>query len=472
MTTTTDPAPEEVLEGELVDPDPPGVALERATEPVPMPTAPAVEVALDKIPGHAELQTLAQLATTFAFSQLVPKPLQNRPEDVLLVLLTARDLGLSTTVALRECHPIDGRVTVSPKLKLAIVRERRLGRVWPDPDNDVTHHRWFAARADDPETVYSVTYTWRDAQRAGLVQEACTAGEHSDKCKKGRAWGASRADRDHSCKSNWVSYPGQMLQWRTMGYLMDQAFGEVGVGLYSADELGAVTDEDGHVIDILESGPIDGMPDRTPAKAEPGTDPNDVAPEDVRAQFKERIYRLPHPAIEVLREQWARRDERTGDPTLWPLPTLPNRQVKAAGALIAGFEKRAERAEWGPWTPDPLSWEAPQEAATEAPGGVDGDEATDGEGDQPDGDTGETSAPPYDPKNPPSDVLEAAIDRARAIPDDQLDGELEAIGQKVIASHKPDTKRKRLVQGWFVAGWTPDGWAPTLDLDAAPTDSE
>lgn len=478
--TTTEPDAE-AIEVEVVDDEhAPSVEIERAAAPLSMPP-PSPMGELSTIPHQGELRTLAQLATTFAFSKLVPESLQGKPEDCLLVLLTARDLGLSVTVAFRECHPIDGRVTVSPKLKLAIVRQRGLGRIWPDPANDVTRHTWFAARADDPQTVYQVTYTLRDAERAGLWMAGCSPDDHSEQCQKGAQYGASREARKKSCKQNWRTYPGQMLQWRCMGYLMDQAFGEVGVGLYSADELGAVTDEDGHVIDIMEAGPLDGMPDHTPTPRDPATDPNAVAPEDFRDQCKERIYRLPDPAIATLREQWSRRDAQTGIPTLFPLPALPLRQVKAAAAIIAGFEARAERGEWGPWNPPPLSWEITPDATEADPKG--GRSAEEPESapvepapsSEPQGEPGPEAtpdlaepgvesvpdAPPYDPKHPPSEVLEAAIDGAKAIADDQLDAELAAQGQTVIATHKPDTKRRRIVQGWFVAGWVPDSWEPS-----------
>lgn len=450
--TTTEPDAAEPIEVELVD-DQPSLAIERAPAPVSMPPGPVMPATLSSIPDANELQTLAQMANTFAHSKLVPAALQDKPEDCFLVLLTARELGLAVTSAFRECHPIDGRMTVSPKMRLAMVRQLRAGRVWGDPENNAEHHTWHAARSDDPQTVYSVTYTLRDAVRAGLWMADCSPDDHSEQCQRGWAWNASKDARRLACKQNWRQYPGQMLQWRCIGYLMDQAFGEVGVGLYSADELGAVTDEDGRVIDIMEVGPLDGMPDHTPQPREPGTDPNDVCPEEVRAELKDRIYRLPHPAIEILREQWARR-QQDDTPMLWPLPALPNRQVKSARALVAGFETRAEKGEWGPWNPAESATDSDPKGGT-SPSGDPGTppEPANGDGPQsaPAGD-----GPPYDPTDPPSDVLEAAIDRAQAIPDDELDAALTEAGQAVIERSKPETKRKRLCQAWFIAGWTPE----------------
>lgn len=313
--------------------DGPGVEIERAAPAAPSATVPEM-VGPSLIPGADELTVLAQLAVTFAQAGLVPRALQGKPADVLLVLMTGRGLGIDPLVALRECHPIDGKVTVSPKLKLAIVRQRGLGEVWPDPANDGDQATWHAVRVDDTRgTVYSASYSMADAQTAGLAG-----------------------------KDNWTKYPRQMLQWRALGYLLDVAFGEVGTGLYSADELGAVTDDEGHaVIDVTEVAPLAGMePALTPAekariradeKAAAAAEP---APEiDVMA-IKAKIATLPPPARDALAALWS---EPTGQinadgvpiPRLWPVRSLPTGQVKTAYALVDSVVKRAEKGEWGVW---------------------------------------------------------------------------------------------------------------------------
>lgn len=327
------------------------------------------------IPGHDELTVLAQLAVTFAQAGLVPKPLQQKPADVMLVLMTGRGLGIDPMVALRECHPIDGRVTVSPKLKLAIVRQRGLGRVWPDVDNDSEHARWFAERADDPGTVYAGSFTMDDAKRAGLTN-----------------------------KDNWKKYPAQMLQWRALGYLIDQAFGEVGTGLYSADELGAVTDDEGHaVIDVTEVAPLPGI---EPKEKPPASNANDIAPEDEREAIRERIGRLPPPAVHVLSEAWAKQGP-DGTPTLWPLKVLPNRQVKSAHALIDAIEKRAEKGEWGEWVGHDPAGSAP----------LGGTEAPPGEGDGPEGDESGEPTPESEPPSPEPGPVDDPEDLVCSAPD-------------------------------------------------------
>jgi hypothetical protein len=233
------------------------IADEPSTElvvPEPPPFVPDVVLSpsdLAIVPPETEMRARVQLAVTLSAAALVPSALRDKPNDVLLVLLTARDLGIKLTTALRLCYPIEGQVTVAPKLKLAIVRERGVARVWPDPANDEHSATWYAVRADDPETTFASTFTWEQAQRVTgkgrLLDQRCSGpGDHEG--------------GGCSCKDNWRNYPGRMLSWRALGYLLDDACGEVAAGLYSPDELGAITDEDGVVVlDVMEaSGPLPG----------------------------------------------------------------------------------------------------------------------------------------------------------------------------------------------------------------------
>jgi hypothetical protein len=174
------------------------------------------------LPGHSEFIALMFHAKVLSAAGLVPKALQDRPADVLLVLLTARDLGIAETTALRELHPIDGRVTISPKLKMALVRTKGLGTIWFDGENDDESATVFGVRADDPGNhVHVSRYTMDMAKRAKLAG-----------------------------KDNWKAYPERMLQWRALGYLIDDLWPEVGGGLYTPDEMGANTDADGQPIEI------------------------------------------------------------------------------------------------------------------------------------------------------------------------------------------------------------------------------
>jgi hypothetical protein len=284
-----------------------------------LPSAAPVLGDLATVPADSEMRTMFQLANVFAASQLVPKPLRNKPNDCLLVMMTARDLGLSMTVAFRECHVVDGRVTTSPKLKLAIVRARGLGKVWPDPGNNGRQATWHAIRCDAPDVTYTSTFTLEQAKAAGLTG-----------------------------KDNWKSYPQRMLSWRALGYLLDDAFGEVGTGLYDADELGAVTDENGRpIIDVTEVPVPEGM--AAPRGRQLAPIP---ASSDQLHELRERIKALPEQARVVLAERWAQpRSPEAGGGPLLPVDAegrpitgaLDDRSIRTAFNLVAAIEREVER---------------------------------------------------------------------------------------------------------------------------------
>lgn len=197
---------------------------------------------LATVPSVDEVRVLAGLAVTLTAAGNVPKAIRNAPNDAFLVMLEGRSLGLAPTTALRTLHVIDGKVTVPPMMKLAQLHRSGLGRAWKDPGSDEHGARWFAARADEEglDVEHSSAFTWDDARRADLADPRCrTPNDHADAGK----------DRCR-CKDNWRKYPARMLSWRALGYLLDDTFPEVGAGLYSPDELGAVTDEDGRAIDV------------------------------------------------------------------------------------------------------------------------------------------------------------------------------------------------------------------------------
>jgi hypothetical protein len=210
----------------------PGVVATALPVPVPRGKPVTTPAGAPLVPAADELAMLGQMAVTLCAAKTVPAALRDSPNDVFLILLTARDLGVDLTTAIREFHVVEGKVTLSPKVKLAMVRRQGLGRVWPDPGNDDQEATWYAVRYDyGQDQVFAFTFTMADAQRAKLV-------------KDGGAW---------------KTYPQRMLSWRALGYLLDDVFSEVGAGLYSPDEMGAVTDDDGRaVLDVTEVDPIHG----------------------------------------------------------------------------------------------------------------------------------------------------------------------------------------------------------------------
>lgn len=325
----------EVIEHERVEHEQP---MSAAVVPYerPTPLVPGHDIPI--IPAAGELRDLAAMAVTLAGALAVPKPLQGRPNDVFQVLLSARDLGVAVTTAMREFHVIDGRVTLSPKVKLAMVNERG-GRegwaVWPDPSNDAERATWYATRRDRPGIEFRSGFSWEMAKGAGMVSGPCFPRDHA-------------AGQTCKCKANWKMYPERMVSWRALGYLLDDVFPEVATGIYSPDELGGMTDEQGNFIDVASTEPLPG----TSAPRGHNQPPPPLlidSDADAHAELVRRLDAIkaagdePRDALKLL---WQERDDNDV-PRLPPIAQLPARQHSRAKALVASIEQRISKGEWG-----------------------------------------------------------------------------------------------------------------------------
>lgn len=298
-------------------------------------------------PSWKEMQGLAAMAVTLSAAHAVPEALRQRPNDVFLVLLTARELGIAPTTALRTAYVVNGAVTLAPKLRAAMVRQRKLGKLWPDTENDRESATWHATRADEQhERVYSFTFTMDDAR--GVPDKNATLAD----------------------KNNWKAYPQRMLSWRALGYLLDDVFPEVGTGIYSPDELGAVTDEEGTpVIDIASTDPLPGT--KAPRghkppleEAQPPANPDELA------QLRAVIEDLPDDARGELLDLWTK--PRDGAGNLPPLAKLEQRHMARARAMVESISKRVDKGEWGGW---PNKYAGTPEASESPEGSVDTSDA-------------------------------------------------------------------------------------------------
>jgi hypothetical protein len=319
----------------------------------------ATNADLPVIPANTEMTALAQMATTLAFADAVPKALRRKPNDVFLVLLTARDTGVALTTAMREFHVIEGTVTLSPKVKLAMVRQAGIGRIWPAPANDATGATWYAVRNDQPDHTVESTFTWEDAQLAGLVDSRCEPKRHF-----------RNGNQSCMCKDNWKRYPQRMVSWRASGYLLDDVFPEVATGLYSPDELGAVTNADGEPIEVSATEGLPGM------KGPRQTGQPEVVPasDEDRAEIHSRIAALSPAGRQALGAWWSSEE-------LPKVDELAARQVAKIRARLTWQEQQPgsmadeetpEEPEDGPEAPEPT--EQPAEPQTSPQGSEEAEE--------------------------------------------------------------------------------------------------
>ncbi len=184
------------------------------------------------MPSPAEWAALTGMAEQLSRSKLVPSNLRGEPDDIMLLLLTGRDLQIAPTQALNKINVIEGKPSISPELMVALVR--RAGYpIWPAEGNDRAHA---TACAEREGRHYEFTFTIEDAQLAGL----CTI-------KDGRAVALSQ-------KGNplpWQTYTQFLLWARAVSGLCRMVFADVLMGVtYVPEELGAsVNPETGEIIE-------------------------------------------------------------------------------------------------------------------------------------------------------------------------------------------------------------------------------
>ncbi len=116
-----------------------------------------------------DLPSAITLARLIASSPLCPPPLRGREADVLLVMMTGAEMGLTTMQALRNLHVINGRIGMSA----AMIRSRCQGH--PDcelfevAEADATHAAIEVKKRGWSERRL-VPWTIAEAERAELVQ--------------------------------------------------------------------------------------------------------------------------------------------------------------------------------------------------------------------------------------------------------------------------------------------------------------
>jgi hypothetical protein len=119
----------------------------------------STDIALSEPQGGAITMGLAR---ALAGASMLPKALQNKPADVLLVLLTGRELGIGATTALQLIYVVEGRPTYAAKLHLALLRRKghRVQEIEVGPER-VTLRGTHAVTGD----VVTASYTIAEARK-------------------------------------------------------------------------------------------------------------------------------------------------------------------------------------------------------------------------------------------------------------------------------------------------------------------
>ena len=135
-----------------------------------MSTALTVAQSFRHNPFEAEtIGEAVQLSDMLAKSALVPAALRGKPQDILLILATARELGIGPMQALADVNVIQGKPVLSADLMISLCRRR------PDVCKYITLiestdtravYETHRVGAPKPETF---TFTMDDAKKLGLA---------------------------------------------------------------------------------------------------------------------------------------------------------------------------------------------------------------------------------------------------------------------------------------------------------------
>jgi hypothetical protein len=156
-------------------------------------------------------------ANDMSESQLVPKAYRGNPHDVAAAVMTGAEVGIPPMAALRNIYMIDGKPGFASVLTMGIVLQHpkcEYFRLVDSTDEVATYE----AKRTGSKPV-ELSFTWKQAVKAGLTG-----------------------------KNNWKQYPAAMLRARCEVALARVVFPDRLAGLYTADELGADTDEDGRIV--------------------------------------------------------------------------------------------------------------------------------------------------------------------------------------------------------------------------------
>jgi len=146
-------------------------------------------------------------------SGFLPKSI-NTPAKALAIALKGRELGLPMMQSITSIYVIDGKPTVSAELMAALVFMRIPGAILRCIETTDRIATYEAARPGDK--ILKMSYTYDDAVRAGITS-----------------------------KDNWKKYPAAMLRARCCSAICRVVFPDAIMGLYTPDELGAITTEEG-----------------------------------------------------------------------------------------------------------------------------------------------------------------------------------------------------------------------------------
>lgn len=154
----------------------------------------------------ANIVTAMRLAQTLSESNLIPKALQGKPADVLIVLLKGEELGFKYMQSLGSIDVIQGKARVSAEATVALVLRSGQAEYFDLVESTAKVATYCTKRKGSTREV-TMSYTIEEATIAGLAG-----------------------------KDNWKTHPAAMLRARASQSLARAVFPDATLGLVNDDE--------------------------------------------------------------------------------------------------------------------------------------------------------------------------------------------------------------------------------------------
>lgn len=271
---------------------------------------PAALPAVIAMPSTNEWELLERQVDQLSRSSLLPFALRGKPADIMLVVLTGRELQIPPMMAMGKVHVIDGKASLSSELMMALVL--RAGHDIKVVEQTAEVATVACRRRGDRGEPAHFSFSWEDAMRAGLPDS---------KRKRPKGGGSPIPN-----SGVWYEYPKAMLTARAISMACRATFPDVLMGAsYVPEELGADVDPltgevTGITVDVIGEGEARDLYERI-----------DALPDALRGQLAEQM-----------REQGIvlGRRSRSGE----VVALLPKNRSQHLDDLIAGLEQWTRRA--------------------------------------------------------------------------------------------------------------------------------
>jgi hypothetical protein len=154
----------------------------------------------------ASLAEAERFSVTISKSALLPPALRNKPADVLFVVLTGQELGISPLQAIRGISIIQGKPVLDAALIVALCLKHPECKFFALVESTAERAVYETLRTGHPNPT-RITWTMEDAKRAKLTG-----------------------------KDNWVNHPSAMLRARCAAALARVVYPDILFGAYVPDE--------------------------------------------------------------------------------------------------------------------------------------------------------------------------------------------------------------------------------------------